>query len=179
MTCSSIAQDQDGEIVAATLQAGNLVILVQPPRGFGENPIAIYHDPDLAPSHHYLAVYRWLEKEFGAHAVMHVGKHGNLEWLPGKNLGMSACCGTDAAIGSLPLIYPFLVNDPGRAPRPSGAPTPRSSTTSCRRWPGPRRTATSRAWNSCSTSTQGQRDGSGQGARAARGDLDPDQGRTA
>ena len=86
---------------------------MQPPRGFGENPIAIYHDPDLAPSHHYLAVYRWLEREFGAHAVIHVGKHGNLEWLPGKNLGMSASCGTDAAIGSLPLIYPFLVNDPG------------------------------------------------------------------
>ena len=103
----------DGEIVAATLQAGNVVILVQPPRGFGDNPIAIYHDPDLAPSHHYLAVYRWLEEEFGAHAVIHVGKHGNLEWLPGKNLGMSASCGTDAAIGSLPLIYPFLVNDPG------------------------------------------------------------------
>ena len=89
------------------------MILVQPPRGFGENPIAIYHDPDLAPSHHYLAVYRWLEREFGAHAVIHVGKHGNLEWLPGKNLGISASCGTDAAIGSMPLIYPFLVNDPG------------------------------------------------------------------
>jgi cobaltochelatase CobN len=102
-----------GEIVAATLQAGNVAILVQPPRGFGENPIAIYHDPDLAPSHHYLAVYRWLEREFGAHAMIHVGKHGNLEWLPGKNLGMSASCGTDAALGSLPLIYPFLVNDPG------------------------------------------------------------------
>ena len=105
--------DPDGEIVAATLQAGNVVILVQPPRGFGENPIAIYHDPDLAPSHHYLAVYRWLEREFGAHAVIHVGKHGNLEWLPGKNLGLSASCGSDAALGSVPLIYPFLVNDPG------------------------------------------------------------------
>ncbi len=107
------SSDPDGEIVAATLQAGNVVILVQPPRGFGENPIAIYHDPDLAPSHHYLAVYRWLEREFGAHAVIHVGKHGNLEWLPGKNLGLSASCGSDAALGSVPLIYPFLVNDPG------------------------------------------------------------------
>ena len=107
------SRDADGEIVAATLQAGNVVILVQPPRGFGENPIAIYHDPDLAPTHHYLAVYRWIEREFGAHAVVHMGKHGNLEWLPGKNLGMSAACGTDAALGSLPLIYPFLVNDPG------------------------------------------------------------------
>ena len=107
------SRDPNGEIVAATLQAGNVVILVQPPRGFGENPIAIYHDPDLAPSHHYLAVYRWLEREFGAHAVIHMGKHGNLEWLPGKNLGLSASCGSDASLGSLPLIYPFLVNDPG------------------------------------------------------------------
>ncbi|NHI18020.1 cobaltochelatase subunit CobN [Phycicoccus endophyticus] len=100
-------------IVTAALRAGNVVVLVQPPRGFGENPIAIYHDPDLAPSHHYLATYRWLEEEFGAHAVVHMGKHGNLEWLPGKNLAMSASCGTDAALGSLPLVYPFLVNDPG------------------------------------------------------------------
>ena len=103
----------DGEIVAATLQAGNVVILVQPPRGFGENPIAIYHDPDLAPTHHYLATYRWLEKEFGAHAVVHVGKHGNLEWLPGKTLALDSASGPDAALGNLPLIYPFLVNDPG------------------------------------------------------------------
>jgi cobaltochelatase CobN len=99
--------------VLAALRAGNVVLLVQPPRGFGENPVAIYHDPDLPPSHHYLAAYRWLEESFGAHAVVHVGKHGNLEWLPGKNLGMSAACGPDAALGNLPLIYPFLVNDPG------------------------------------------------------------------
>ena len=105
--------DPGGEIVCAAMQSGNIVLLVQPPRGFGENPIAIYHDPDLPPTHHYLATYRWLEEEFGAHAVVHVGKHGNLEWLSGKNLGMSASCGTDAALGSLPLIYPFLVNDPG------------------------------------------------------------------
>ncbi len=107
------SNDPDGEIVLATLGSGNVVILVQPPRGFGENPIAIYHDPDLPPSHHYLACYRWLAQEFGAHAVVHLGKHGNLEWLPGKNVGMSASCGTDAALGSVPLIYPFLVNDPG------------------------------------------------------------------
>ncbi len=105
--------DPDGEIVCAAMVSGNLAILVQPPRGFGENPIAIYHDPDLPPTHHYLATYRWLEEEFGAHAVVHVGKHGNLEWLSGKNLAMSASCGTDAALGSLPLVYPFLVNDPG------------------------------------------------------------------
>ncbi|SEG97995.1 cobaltochelatase CobN [Nonomuraea solani] len=103
----------EGDIVLAALRAGNLVVMVQPPRGFGENPIAIYHDPDLPPSHHYLAAYRWLAAGFGAHAMVHVGKHGNLEWLPGKSAGMSAACGTDAAIGDLPLVYPFLVNDPG------------------------------------------------------------------
>ncbi len=103
----------EGDIVLAALTAGNMVLLVQPPRGFGENPVAIYHDPDLPPSHHYLAAYRWLEEGFGAHALVHMGKHGNLEWLPGKNLGMSAACGPDAALGNLPLIYPFLVNDPG------------------------------------------------------------------
>ncbi|NJP94564.1 cobaltochelatase subunit CobN [Nonomuraea sp. FMUSA5-5] len=103
----------DGDIVLAALRAGNVVVMVQPPRGFGENPIAIYHDPDLPPSHHYLAAYRWLSAEFGAHAMVHVGKHGNLEWLPGKSAGMSAACATDAAIGDLPLVYPFLVNDPG------------------------------------------------------------------
>ncbi|MCV7200147.1 cobaltochelatase subunit CobN [Mycobacterium angelicum] len=111
------SNDPDGEIVIAALQAGNLVLMVQPPRGFGENPVAIYHDPDLPPSHHYLAAYRWLDAGFSsgfqAHAVVHLGKHGNLEWLPGKTLGMSAACGPDAALGNLPLIYPFLVNDPG------------------------------------------------------------------
>ena len=101
------------EIVLATLQAGNVVLLIQPPRGFGENPVAIYHDPDLAPSHHYLAAYRWLERGFGAHAVVHLGKHGSMEWLPGKNAALSASCGPDAAIGNMPLVYPFLVNDPG------------------------------------------------------------------
>ncbi|WJR35779.1 cobaltochelatase subunit CobN [Mycobacteroides immunogenum] len=108
----------EGDIVIAALQAGNTVLLVQPPRGFGENPVAIYHDPDLPPSHHYLAAYRWLsapraEGGFGADALVHLGKHGNLEWLPGKTVGLSADCATDAAIGDLPLIYPFLVNDPG------------------------------------------------------------------
>ncbi|MFC4943757.1 cobaltochelatase subunit CobN [Pseudonocardia sp. GCM10023141] len=110
--------DRDGEIVVAAMRAGNVVIIVQPPRGFGENPVAIYHDPDLPPSHHYLGAYRWLaapvaDGGFGADAIVHIGKHGNLEWLPGKTMGMSASCGTDAALGDLPLIYPFLVNDPG------------------------------------------------------------------
>ncbi|WP_405487571.1 cobaltochelatase subunit CobN [Streptomyces sp. NBC_00096] len=108
----------EGDIVLAALRRGNLLILIQPPRGFGENPIAIYHDPDLPPSHHYLAAYRWIQARaedggFGADAMIHLGKHGNLEWLPGKNAGLSAACAPDAALGDLPLIYPFLVNDPG------------------------------------------------------------------
>ncbi|GAA2390383.1 cobaltochelatase subunit CobN [Gordonia cholesterolivorans] len=114
------SHDPDGEIVIAAMVFGNIVLLVQPPRGFGENPVAIYHDPDLPPSHHYLASYRWLASRpdrdgwgFGADAVVHIGKHGNLEWLPGKMVALSADCGTDAALGDLPLIYPFLVNDPG------------------------------------------------------------------
>ncbi|BBC38350.1 Probable cobalamin biosynthesis protein cobN [Streptomyces graminofaciens] len=112
------SSNPEGDIVLAALRFGNLLILIQPPRGFGENPIAIYHDPDLPPSHHYLAAYRWIaaaqaEGGFGADAMIHLGKHGNLEWLPGKNAGLSAACGPDAALGDLPLIYPFLVNDPG------------------------------------------------------------------
>jgi cobaltochelatase CobN len=104
----------DGDdIVLACLRFGNVVLMIQPPRGFGENPVAIYHDPDLPPSHHYLAAYRWLDEEFRADAVIHLGKHGTLEWLPGKGLGLSAQCAPDAVLGDLPLIYPFIVNDPG------------------------------------------------------------------
>ena len=104
----------DGDdIVLAALTYGNIVLAIQPPRGFGENPIAIYHDPDLPPSHHYLAAYRWLARDFGADAIIHLGKHGTLEWLPGKGLGLSASCSSDAVLGDLPLFYPFIVNDPG------------------------------------------------------------------
>ena len=97
----------------ACLRFGHVVLMIQPPRGFGENPVAIYHDPDLPPSHHYLAAYRWLAEEFRADAVVHLGKHGTLEWLPGKGLGLSAECAPDAVLGDLPLVYPFIVNDPG------------------------------------------------------------------
>ena len=97
----------------ACLRFGHVVLMIQPPRGFGENPVAIYHDPDLPPSHHYLAAYRWLATDFGADAIVHLGKHGTLEWLPGKGLGLSAGCAPDAVLGDLPVVYPFIVNDPG------------------------------------------------------------------
>ncbi len=103
----------EGAIYVGSLRFGNVVLLIQPSRGFGENPVAIYHDPELAPSHQYLAAYRWLELDFGAHAVVHLGKHGNLEWLPGKGLGLAADDAPDAVLGNLPLVYPFIVNDPG------------------------------------------------------------------
>jgi cobaltochelatase CobN len=102
-----------GDLVLAALTFGNVVVMIQPPRGFGENPVAIYHDPDLPPSHHYLAAYRWLTETFRVDAVVHLGKHGTLEWLPGKGLGLSADCAPDAVLGSVPLVYPFIVNDPG------------------------------------------------------------------
>src|SRR5215217_3607524 len=103
----------DGEFVVAGLSFGNVFVGIQPPRGFGENPIAIYHDPDLPPTHHYLAAYWWMIEELGADAIVHLGKHGTLEWLPGKSLGLSPSCVPDAALRDVPLFYPFVVNDPG------------------------------------------------------------------
>jgi len=101
------------EFVVAGLRFGNVFVGIQPPRGFGENPIAIYHDPDLPPTHHYLAAYWWIIEEWCADAVVHLGKHGTLEWLPGKSLGLSPSCAPDAALRDVPLFYPFVVNDPG------------------------------------------------------------------
>ncbi|MEJ0012978.1 MAG: cobaltochelatase subunit CobN [Bauldia sp.] len=92
---------------------GNVVVGIQPARGYSIDPKATYHDPDLVPPHNYLAFYAWLRREFQADAIVHLGKHGNLEWLPGKALGLSAECWPEIALGATPLIYPFLVNDPG------------------------------------------------------------------
>jgi cobaltochelatase CobN len=110
---SLYTDEQTGDIVLACLQFGNVVLMIQPPRGFGENPVAIYHDPELPPSHHYLAAYRWLAQDFGTDAIIHLGKHGTLEWLPGKGLGLSAGCAPDGVLGDIPMVYPFIVNDPG------------------------------------------------------------------
>jgi cobaltochelatase CobN len=122
----------DGEdFVIAGLALGNVLIAIQPPRGYGEDPLeyeggaagrrpasraprsAIYHDPELPPTHHYLAVYRWIDARWGADAIVHLGKHGTLEWLPGKVLALGPGCAPDAALGDVPLVYPFVVNDPG------------------------------------------------------------------
>ncbi|HEY7063918.1 MAG TPA: cobaltochelatase subunit CobN [Chloroflexota bacterium] len=103
----------DGALMMPGLELGSVFVGIQPPRGFGENPIAIYHNPDLPPTHHYLAYYRWLRDVWGAHAVVHVGKHGTLEWLPGKAVGLSEECYPEVALADLPHFYPFIVNNPG------------------------------------------------------------------
>ncbi|MHA1107739.1 MAG: cobaltochelatase subunit CobN, partial [Alphaproteobacteria bacterium] len=92
---------------------GNCILSVQPTRGYNIDPTATYHDPDLAPPHGYFAFYIWLRHEFDAHAIIHMGKHGNLEWLPGKSVALSEECYPEATLGPLPHIYPFIVNDPG------------------------------------------------------------------
>jgi cobaltochelatase CobN len=104
--------DPDG-IGLALHQFGGLVIGVQPSRGYDVDPAATFHDPDLVPPHRYVATYLWLRQVFDAHALVHFGKHGNLEWLPGKAAGLSAACWPQALIGALPQVYPFIVNDPG------------------------------------------------------------------
>ncbi len=92
---------------------GNFFIGLQPPRGFLEDPAAIYHSPDHPIPHHYYAYYRWIRDIFHANLVMHIGKHGSLEWLPGKSVGLSDSCFPDIAISDLPNIYPYIINNPG------------------------------------------------------------------
>ena len=108
----------------AVVPLGNIVLGLQPARGYGVDPKTSHHDTELVPPHGYLAFYLWLREAFGAQAVVHVGKHGNLEWLPGKALALSAECWPEIALGPLPHLYPFIANDPGegtQAKRRAGA----------------------------------------------------------
>ncbi|KTS79194.1 cobalamin biosynthesis protein CobN [Pseudomonas oryzihabitans] len=102
-----------GRLMVAGVRFGLTFVGIQPARGYDVDPAAVYHDPSLVPPHGYLAFYFWLREVYGAQAVVHLGKHGNLEWLPGKGVGMSAECWPDAILGPLPNVYPFIVNDPG------------------------------------------------------------------
>ncbi|MCH7555414.1 MAG: cobaltochelatase subunit CobN, partial [Proteobacteria bacterium] len=113
-----------GGFAIPAFRLGNIAIGLQPARGYNIDPAKSYHDPDLAPPHGYLAFYVWLREAFGAQAITHMGKHGNLEWLPGKALALSADCFPEIALGPLPHLYPFIVNDPGegtQAKRRAGA----------------------------------------------------------
>lgn len=104
---------RDGAFHLPVALFGNVAVAIQPARGYQIDPKDTYHDPALVPPHGYLAFHIWLREAFGAQAVIHNGKHGNLEWLPGKALALSPACYPEAALGPLPNIYPFIVNDPG------------------------------------------------------------------
>ena len=97
----------------AAARYGAAIVAIQPARGYNIDPKVTYHDPALVPPHSYLAFYFWLRHVVGVHAVVHLGKHGNLEWLPGKSLALSENCFPEVALGPLPNVYPFIVNDPG------------------------------------------------------------------
>jgi cobaltochelatase CobN len=110
--------DDDGTLALAGIDFGNVFVAVQPPRGYGLDPAAIYHLPDLPPPHTYYALYHWLtapveDGGWQADAIVHLGKHGTLEWLPGKSIGISGECYPDIFLGDLPLVYPFIINNPG------------------------------------------------------------------
>ncbi|QYS90918.1 cobaltochelatase subunit CobN [Flavobacterium covae] len=93
---------------------GNIFISIQPARGYNQDEKAIYHSPDLPPTYNYLAYYFWVNSIFKADAIVHVGKHGNLEWLPGKSIALSKeSCYPRVLLNAIPHFYPFIVNDPG------------------------------------------------------------------
>ncbi|RRJ84512.1 cobaltochelatase subunit CobN [Aestuariirhabdus litorea] len=104
---------RQGRIMVAGIRLGDTFVGIQPARGYQIDIAANYHDPDLVPPHAYLAFYFWLRHCYGIDAIAHIGKHGNLEWLPGKGTALSAACWPDIALGPLPHLYPFIVNDPG------------------------------------------------------------------
>lgn len=95
------------------VEFGNVLVTVQPPRGFGMDPSKVYHDSDLQPPHDYVAFYGWLRNTFEADAVVHLGTHGSLEWLPGKTVGLNGESAPDQLIGDLPNVYPYIINNPG------------------------------------------------------------------
>ncbi|MEZ3117440.1 cobaltochelatase subunit CobN [Halobaculum sp. MBLA0147] len=95
------------------VEFGNVLCTVQPPRGFGMDPSKVYHDSALQPPHDYVAFYAWLRESFDADAVVHLGTHGSLEWLPGKTVGLDAESAPDQLIGDLPNVYPYVINNPG------------------------------------------------------------------
>ncbi len=104
-----------GAFALRHLRAGNAVVALQPDRGSAADRRTGYHDPDLPPRHAFVAFHLWLRHVLGVHAMLHLGTHGSLEWLPGKAAALSASCCPQALLGGLPVIYPFIVNNPGEA----------------------------------------------------------------
>lgn len=108
-----IMLSDEGNILVPGTMNGNIFMTVQPARQYGMDPARAYHDPTIAPTHQYLAFYYWLREVFKADAVIHLGTHGNLEWLPGKATGLDRSSYSDIALGSLPNIYPYLMTISG------------------------------------------------------------------
>ncbi|WP_299020224.1 cobaltochelatase subunit CobN [uncultured Tepidimonas sp.] len=104
---------RQGRIMIPGLRLGRVFVGIQPPRGRDIDLVRTYHDADLVPPHAYLAFYVWLREHWQADAIVHVGKHGNLEWLPGKSVALGQGCWPDWVLGPMPHLYPFIVNDPG------------------------------------------------------------------
>ncbi|WP_135080978.1 cobaltochelatase subunit CobN [Terasakiella sp. SH-1] len=104
---------RDDSFVLPAYRCGNVAVCLQPARGYNIDPVESYHSPDLVPPHNYLAFYAWVRTQFNAHALIHMGKHGNLEWLPGKSIALSEECFPEAIFGPLVHLYPFIINDPG------------------------------------------------------------------
>ncbi len=116
--------EYEGDLVLPGKQFGNVYISVQPPRDFGDDPEKSYHDTTAVPTHQYLGFYHWLASVWKADAVAHIGTHGNLEWLPGKNAGLDAASYGDIALADLPNIYPYNMTITGegvQAKRRAGA----------------------------------------------------------
>ena len=109
------ANFRDGAFHFAAVENGNALIALQPERGQPQNRDDDYHDLSRTPRHAYVAFYLYLRGSFNADALIHVGAHGTLEWLPGKSVALSDTCWPEALTASLPVIYPFIVNDPGEA----------------------------------------------------------------
>ncbi len=105
---------RDGVFPLPGVLPGNVFVSIQPERGYGQDTKAVYHSPDIPPPFRYLAFYFWISHSFCADAVVHLGKHGNLEWLPGKSVALDGkTCFPEALIPPVPHFYPFIVNDPG------------------------------------------------------------------
>jgi cobaltochelatase CobN len=94
---------------------GNVTVALAPDRGRSADRRADYHDPTLPPRHALIAFGLWLRSKLGVHALVHIGAHGTLEWLPGKTVAMSSACFPEIVTGSLPVVYPFIVSNPGEA----------------------------------------------------------------
>jgi len=94
---------------------GNITVALAPDRGRSADRRADYHDPTLPPRHELIAFGLWLRESLGCHALVHVGAHGTLEWLPGKTVALGQNCFPEIVTGGLPMVYPFIVSNPGEA----------------------------------------------------------------